>query len=190
MKGIVFTLLEDRILADYGEDAWDEILDEAGVDGIYTTLGNYPHEELVALLDAAEPYAGYSGRDAQRWFGRHALVQLADKYPELFEPHTSTRGFALTINDVIHPEVRKLYPGAEVPTFEVEEHPDEGDLLLRYTSTRGLCSFAEGLLQGTGDLYGEEIDVEQPSCVHEGDDHCDLVLQVEGTPSAEAAAHG
>lgn len=190
MKGIIFTLLEHRILADYGEEAWDRIVEDADVDGIYTTLGNYSHEELLDLLEAAEAYTGKSGAEALRWFGRDALHQLADKYPDLFEPHASTRAFALTINGVIHPEVRKLYPGAQVPTFDVDEHPEQGDLMLRYRSTRGLCYFAEGLLHGTADHYGEQVNVEQPSCVHKSDDHCDLLLQVHSTPDEGGSARG
>lgn len=188
MKGLVFVLLENRIRADHGDQAWDEILEETGLEGVYTTVGDYPYQEFVALLEAAEPYIGERGREAQRWFGRRALHQLAEEFFELFEPHDSTRAFALTINDVIHPEVRKLYPGAEVPTFDIDEAPAEGDLLLRYNSGRGLCSFAEGLLEGTADLYGETITVEQPACVHEGDPHCDLVLTVEGTTEARRLA--
>lgn len=190
MKGIIFTLLENRIREDHGEDVWDEVLAEAGVDGVYTTLGNYPHEDLLDLLEAAEPYTGYSGREAQRWFGHQALHQLADKYPHLFEPHDTTRSFALNLNEVIHPEVRKLYPGAHVPTFRVEEDPEEGDLELGYRSERGLCSFAEGLLLGTADRYDERIDVHQPTCVHLGDPHCELVLDVQAGSPREGTEGG
>jgi hypothetical protein len=135
VKGIVFTLLEETIVDEHGMDAWDRILEEAGLDGVYTTLGNYPYEQLVTLLQAAEPVVGYSGRRAQQWFGRRALHRLADRYPELFEPHTSTREFALTLNDVIHPEVRKLYPGAEVPIFALRVRA--GPVLVRRGSVVG-----------------------------------------------------
>jgi hypothetical protein len=32
-----------------------------------------------------------------------------------FENVTATKSFLLTLNHIIHPEVRKLHPGAEVP---------------------------------------------------------------------------
>lgn len=177
MKGIIFILLEERIVEDHGHDAWDEILERAGVEGVYTTLGNYPYEAFLDLLQAAEPYTGTSGRDAQRWFGRHALHTFTQEHPHLFEPHDSTISFTKDLNEVIHPEVRKLYPEAPVPTFEVDEDPDEGDLLISYKSSRGLCSFAEGLIDGTADLYQEAVHIEQPACVHEGDDHCEILIR-------------
>ena len=43
---------------------------------------------------------------------------FAVRYPQFFEPHDCTRSFVLTLNDIIHPEVRKLYPGADVPEFD------------------------------------------------------------------------
>ncbi len=180
MKGLVFNLLENQILADHGEHAWERILRDAGVDDAYQTHADYPAEDLLLLLDAAEPYTRRGGREAQRWFGRRAFHQLAAEFHHLFKPHDSTVAFARAINDTIHPEVRKHYPGAEVPTFDVEEHPPGGDLRLRYESYRGLCSFAEGLIEGVGNLYGEKVTIQQPRCVHEKDPHCDLVITAQG----------
>lgn len=178
MKGVIFIMLEEEIRDEVGQEAWDQVLDEAGLEGVYTTLGNYPHEEFVELLEAAEPYTGETGRDAQKWFGRRALHQFTRKHPHLFEPHDSTLSFAGSLNDVIHPEVRKLYPEAPVPTFDIDEAPPRGDLVIAYESPRGLCSFAEGLLLGTADTYDEALVVEQPVCVHEGDGHCEILIQV------------
>ena len=53
MKGIVFNLLEDLVVRDHGEDAWDDLLEEAGSDGAYTSLGSYDDAELLALVGAA-----------------------------------------------------------------------------------------------------------------------------------------
>jgi len=33
MKGIVFNLLEEIVVEHHDEDTWDDLLDEAGVDG-------------------------------------------------------------------------------------------------------------------------------------------------------------
>jgi predicted hydrocarbon binding protein len=66
--------------------------------------------------------------------------------------------------------VRKLYPGADVPEFDFEVR--EGVLVMGYRSPRKLCSFAEGLLLGAADHYGEQVTIEQPSCMKRGDDQC------------------
>lgn len=175
LKGVIFLVLEETIVEEFGVSAWQEILDEAGSDGDYTTWGYYSDEELVDLVDAAEPHIGASGQAALRWVGQHALGKLAQMYPSIFRQHPSTREFVVNLNDIIHPEVEKLYPGANTPIFEYGDE-EENPLVVRYTSDRGLCSFAEGLILGTADWYEEEVEIDQSSCMHEGDPDCTLHL--------------
>jgi hypothetical protein len=171
MKGIVFNLLEQAVVEEHGEDTWDALLEAAGVDGAYTSLGNYPDEELGRLVSAASAALETPPEDVVRWFGRTALPLLAQQYPQFFDPHTSSRSFMLTLNDIIHPEVRKLYSGAEVPVFTYYPAPDDA-LLMGYKSTRKLCHFGEGLIEGAAAHYNEDVLVEQPKCVLRGDDQC------------------
>src|SRR5712691_7479729 len=163
MKGIVFNLLEDTVSRKYGEDVWDDLLAAAGLEGAYTSLGGYPDGDLLELVDAASAALGLPPDDVVRWFGRSALPLLADSYPQFFEPHRSARPFILTLNDIIHPEVRKIYPGADVPVFDFDAMSDEM-LVLGYSSPRQLCPFAEGLVEGAADYYGEHASITQPLC--------------------------
>jgi hypothetical protein len=174
VKGVVFNLLEQLVARDFGEDTWDSLLEASRLDGVYTSLGNYPDEDLVKLVSAAANALSMPPDDVVIWFGRNALPLFATRYPQLFEPHNSTRSFVLTLNDIIHPEVRKLYPGADVPEFDFDLR--DGVLVMGYRSARKLCSFAEGLLFGTADHYGERLTVEQPTCMKRGDDKCVLEI--------------
>jgi Haem-NO-binding len=175
MKGIVFNLLEEIVVREHGEDTWDALLDAAGLDGAYTSLGNYPDEHLVGLVGAASQALGLPADDVVRWFGRNALPLLADRYPAFFEPHQEARSFVLTLNEIIHPEVRKLYPGAATPDF-VFDASDPDRLVLDYRSARQLCAFAEGLLLGAGDHYGQTVAIEQSECMHRGDERCLIAI--------------
>jgi hypothetical protein len=175
MKGIVFNLLEEIVSREYGEDAWDALLDAAGLDGAYTSLGSYSDSDLMGLVMAASTTLGVSADEIVRWFGRSALPLFADRYPQFFEPHDSTRSFVLTLNRVIHPEVRKLYPGAEVPVFDFNTSSDE-KLVMGYSSPRKMCAFAEGLIEGAASHYGEEAVIDQPKCMVRGDDKCVLEI--------------
>jgi len=175
MKGIVFNLLEEIVVREHGEETWELLLDRAGVAGVYTSLGNYPDADLTALVGAAAEALDLPADDVVRWFGRHALPLLAARYPALFEPHTDARSFVLTLNEIIHPEVRKLYPGAETPAFSFDaSQPDR--LVMDYRSSRRLCAFAEGLLLGAADHYGQTIAIEQPECMERGDDRCLIAI--------------
>jgi heme-NO-binding protein len=99
---------------------------------------------------------------------------FAERYPGFFEPHQTTLEFLLTLNEIIHPEVRKLYPGAEVPVFDhsVSDHR----LTMGYKSDRKLCMFAEGLIEGAAAHYEEELTVKQPTCMNRGDERCVLEI--------------
>lgn len=179
MKGIVFNVLEDVVSAAHGEEAWDDLLDSAGLDGAYTSLGSYPDEQLHALVELASARLDIPRHDLIRWFGRKSAGHFAQRYPQFFAPHTGTRPFLLTLNDVIHAEVRKLYPGASVPDFDFDDRRD-GRLGMIYRSAKKMCAFGEGLILGAGDHYRETVTVEQPACMHRGDDHCLLLCSFGG----------
>ena len=97
MKGVVFNLLEQLVARDHGEDTWDALLDASGLDGVYTSLGSYPDEDLAKLVIAAADARDIPADDVVVWLGRNALPLFAERYPQLFEPHDSTRPFVLTL---------------------------------------------------------------------------------------------
>jgi hypothetical protein len=176
MKGIVFNLLEQVVVDAHGEDAWEDLLDDASLEGVYTSLGSYADEDLLSLVGAASEMLDLPADDIVRWFGRSSIPHFAERYPQLFEPHERTRSFVLTLNNIIHPEVRKLYPGATVPDFEFDASSPDG-LVMGYDSPRKMCAFAEGLLHGAADHFGEVAEIEQPECMKRGDARCLLSIR-------------
>jgi hypothetical protein len=171
MKGIVFNLLEEVVAHNYGEDTWDQILAATRLNGAYTSLGSYPDEDLRELVAVAAQIVGRTPFEVLRWFGTQAIPLLFDRYPGFFTPQSSTRPFLLSVNNIIHPEVRKVYPGAQVPTFEFIEDP-AGGLLMGYRSPRRLCALAQGFTEGAAAHYGETVVFEHRECMHRGDERC------------------
>jgi len=171
MKGVIFNLLEEVVRQEHGDDTWDRLLEDANCEGVYASLGSYADEELARLVTAASSALEIEPDEVIRWFGRKAVPLLAERYPRFFEPHSSTLSFLLTLNEIIHPEVRKIYPGANVPVFDFEQ-PADGKLLLGYQSSRGLCALAEGLTQGAADHYGETVQLAHLECTGRGDQRC------------------
>lgn len=80
MKGIVFNLLEEVVRYEFGEATWDALLDAARLEGTYTSLGNYPDADMIRLVAAASSVLNLPDDHVLRWFGRHALTLLADRY--------------------------------------------------------------------------------------------------------------
>jgi hypothetical protein len=171
MKGIIFNLLEEVVVSNYGEDTWDQLLTTTALDGAYTSLGSYPDEQIQELVGAASQMLGLTPFEVLRWFGRQAIPLLFHRYPGFFSSQPSTRPFVLSVNNIIHPEVRKVYPGADVPTFEFQDELD-GGLLMGYLSPRRLCALAQGFIEGAATHYGETVIFEHRECMHQGDKKC------------------
>lgn len=172
MKGIIFKILETVVIDNFGEDAWDQALEQADVSGVYTSIGNYEDSEILAIVNALPAATGEQQSDRLRWFGRMAIPTLQQSFPQFFAGH-DLRSILPTLNHAIHPEVRKLYPGANPPVFEL----DQADCVtLTYRSERGLCHLAEGFILGSAELLQESITVTQNHCMHHGDDRCDIVI--------------
>ena len=181
MKGIVFNLFEEVVRQHYGEDTWDDLLESAGVDGAYTSLGSYGDDEFPKLVGAGAAALQQTPNEVVRWFGCNALPLMAQKYPGFFRGHSDTRSFLLTLNSIIHPEVRKVYPGADVPIFDFQT-PTDRELIVGYRSPRKLCAFAQGLVEGAAGHFGEAVSFEHEQCMHRGDEKC--VFRISFNPRA------
>lgn len=174
MKGIVFNVLEAVVGEAHGEGTWDALVDAAGVSGAYTSMGNYPDAELFALVGAASAALKLEPDVIVEWFGTQAIGKFYARYPQFFDPHKDTRSFILTLNEIIHPEVRKLYPGADAPDFDFQAFPD-GSLSMVYHSKKKLCSLAIGLVQGAAAHYGQTASItHEGACMKSGGSSCVL----------------
>lgn len=171
VKGVVFNLLEEVVVRDFGPDMWDTLIDDAQVSGAYTSLGNYSDEEIVQLVNTAADKLNLTSSEVLRWFGEQAMPILKERYGALFSGHLSSRNFVLSVNSIIHPEVRKLYSGASCPFFHFKEG-ENGAVLMTYQSSRRMCDLAHGFVRGASRLFCEEVDIEHHSCMNHGADVC------------------
>lgn len=175
MKGVVFNLLNDMVEVTYGLAAWDALLSKTGLDGIYVATESYPDTQLYALVGAASEMTSIDASDLIRAFGRHMIPNFVQQYPVFFGAGMRLKDFLLTIDQVVHVEVRKLFPDAGLPEFRYSDAaPDE--LVMLYRSPRRLCRLAEGLIDGAATHFGEQYSLDHSVCMHAGDDHCELRL--------------
>ena len=172
MKGVIFNLAEEVVTEAFSADVWDDILEKSGLGGSYTSLGSYPDGDLFRLVGAAAEQLDVPADDVVRLLGTGAIPLLAQRFPAFFE-HPSTVPFLLTLNDIIHPEVLKLYPEADLPRFDFEAHGSTR-LVLGYRSHRKLCALAEGFIIGASRHFGESATISQPQCMNDGADQCVL----------------
>ena len=160
MKGIVFTEFIEMVEERYGLEVVDRIIENAGLEsgGAYTAVGTYNPGEMASLLGQLSAQVGVGVPELLRGFGEHLFGRLAMSYGGLLEGAESAFDLLERIDGVIHPEVRKLYPDAELPSFETKRVGADR-LVMTYRSPRGLADLAEGLIRGCARWYGQEIEV-------------------------------
>jgi hypothetical protein len=159
MKGLIFNIAEEIVVDLFDEDTWDQLLETAGIDGAYTAIGNYSDGELLAIISRLADTLGQTTDEVFRTVGRLALPKLSARLTGDVRPIGGAQKFLMSVNDIIHPEVRMLYPESTPPIFVFEE-VDEDVLEVVYRSQRRLDALAEGLILGCGDLFGQEIRVD------------------------------
>ena len=80
MKGIVFVELLAMAEDTFGEEVVDRVIDAAALPsgGAFTSVGNYPCEELMTLIRGFSTHSGIPGAELQRLFG-HWMMQSFDR---------------------------------------------------------------------------------------------------------------
>ncbi len=173
MKGVIFAFLADMVEDKFGLEAWDSILHETNLDGIYVSADTYDDEQLFRLVEAASAKTGIDADDLIRSFGKYSFGKFQQMHPDFCNPNFSLKQFLLTVDNVIHVEVKKLHPDAILPSFKYDEISDN-ELSMFYNSPRKLCILAEGLIAGAAEFYGTEYELKHDTCMHDGADHCHL----------------
>lgn len=161
MKGMVFTEFMDMVEDKFSEDMLDTIIEEADLpnDGAYTAVGTYDHAEIVRMVQSLSSHTELPIPTLLEVFGEHLFSRFADLYPRFFEGITSSKQFLAGVDNYIHVEVYKLYPDAELPKFDINEH-DNGDLEMVYRSSRHFQDLAIGLIKGCLAHFKDEAQLE------------------------------
>ncbi len=159
MKGIVFTELIEMVEQELGAEVADKMISRSNTenDGAYTAVGTYNHAELIQLVVSLSAETGVPVPDLVQTFGRHLFGRFNTLYPQFFEGIDSAIDFLPRVETYIHVEVRKLYPDAELPSFECET--GENSLKMTYHSKRPFADLAEGLILACVDHFQDQLEV-------------------------------
>jgi hypothetical protein len=160
MKGVVFTEFLEMVETTFGPAVADKIIVDAQLPtgGVYTAVGTYDHRELIALVQQLSAVTNTPAGTLVIAFGRHLFERFAAGYPQFFTGVDSALVFLKNVEAYIHPEVRKLYPDAELPRFEARDL-DADSLELIYRSSRHFADLAEGLIQGCVAHFNDPLDL-------------------------------
>ena len=153
----------------FGYETVDKIITESDLpnDGAYSAVGTYKHEELVRMVVALNKESGIPVPDLIRTYGNYFFSVLAANYGMFISRVPNLFAFLQSIHGHIHVEVKKLYPDAELPAFDVLEVTDKRMVMI-YSSERKLSDFAEGLLESAADYFNEKVVIEKTPMKEDG----------------------
>jgi len=169
MHGLIFASFRDYLVTEHGAAVANDVT--AG-EPQYTLSEAYPDEQFLALLERACARTALSRDDLLFEFGVFtAATTFARLYSVLFRLSPTARDFLLTVETPIHEVIRETLPEARPPEIAVT-NLGEKSLEIVYTSPRRICAMLRGLVEGTGRVYDEVLQVEELECMHHGASAC------------------
>ena len=169
MKGIVFREFMEMVESTFGDEMAEKLIEDNDLEsnGIYTAVGTYDHQELVAMAITLSKETGLPVDALVEAFGNYLFGRFLELFPIFFNHGTSFE-FLDTIHDVVHVEVLKLYPEATLPDFVSKIEEDGRTLHFEYRSPRHFADLAVGLMKGAFDHWNETVEMEREDKIVDG----------------------
>lgn len=157
MKGMMFTEWVEWVERTWSPGVVDEVIDaqELPSKGAYTANGTYEHTEMLTLFGGLGQKVNQPVPTLVKAFGEALFPILVGAHPQALADAPTAFALLGQLDAHIHPEVRRLYPEAEVPSFEATRR---GSVFrLTYRSSRPFADLAEGLLAGCIAWFDEPL---------------------------------
>ncbi len=161
MKGIIFTEFLELVEEKFGFEMVDQIISQSNLKsgGVYTAVGTYEFSEMLQLLTHLSENTNISADDLLLVYAEHLFKVLVESYPQLVERYKDPMSLLASIENHIHVEVQKIYPEAQLPTFDLEERTDD-KMVMVYKSERALYMLGKGLMLETFKLFKVPVQID------------------------------
>lgn len=179
MHGIIFTELRKYVSGKVGKEAWDGALKDAGLAAkIYLPIQSYPDTEAVAIITAVSRKTGQGISTILEDFGEFIAPHLLNMYRVLLKAEWRTLDVIENTEATIHRLVRLNTPDAAPPKL-VTRRPTPNEVIITYTSKRGMCAVAKGIAGGIAKQYNERIRITETGCMLKGAPTCEISVKLE-----------
>lgn len=171
MKGIVFREFIDMVESQFSPETADAIIEASSLstNGAYTSVGTYPHQEMVDLVSNLSTQTGISVPNLLQHFGRHLFARFVDVHPNLTNAFSDVFSLLSALENTIHVDVNKLYRDAELPSFNYEQDGHQ-QMVFIYRSRRRMADFAQGLIEGCIAHFKENIALQRADLPPQGEE--------------------
>ncbi|WP_425076750.1 heme NO-binding domain-containing protein [Psychroserpens sp. S379A] len=169
MKGIIFTEFLELVEEKFGLAMVDKIITQSNLEseGIYTAVGTYEFSEMLQLISHLSENTDIAVDDLLMVYSEHLFKALIKTHPNLVEHYKDPMNLLSSIENHIHVEVQKIYPDAQLPTFELEQKTDD-KMVMVYKSDKALYMLGKGLMLETFKLFKVPVNIEMKKLNEKG----------------------
>ena len=172
MHGSICCIVKKFVEVNHGSAAWETILENAGHPGlVLSPIATYPDEAVVELLTAGCELLGCDLGTLLKSLGRFAAPELLSFAANMLHPSWKSFELLANVETIIHRTIRIQNPEAQPANIQAFRL-NENTVQVIYSSRRGLCDLAEGILNGLGEFYNENLEVRQLTCSKQGEPFC------------------
>ncbi|SFZ95144.1 Haem-NO-binding [Flaviramulus basaltis] len=113
---------------------------------------------MLSLLSHLSKKTTISIDDLLLVYSEHFFDVLVNSYPELIKQYKDPIDMLASIESHIHVEVQKIYPDAELPTFQIQ-NKTKNSLTMIYKSSRAMYYFGLGLMNKTFEHFNSSAEI-------------------------------
>jgi hypothetical protein len=160
MKGVVPSCLGEMVGKRYGDSAWQQVLETAGLSAntYFRPQEDVDDATVMRLLQSMCAVLGLGRMAAAEAFGEHWCCEFAPRiYRSYYVGCANAKEFLLRMGQV-HEQVTRAHPLARPPMFTYED-PAPDRLIMNYESHRSMGDIFVGLVKGVGRYFHEDLKV-------------------------------
>ena len=173
MYGIVNKAIQELVIANFGEEKWEEIRERSGIEEDFF-ISSEPYDDAITyqLAQAVGEEMNMKLSEVLIAFGEWWVIKTTkERYSGLMESGGSTLKEFLENLPLFHNRVMLVYPKLTPPEFKVSDI-QEKSLNLHYFSKReGLQDFVTGLIQGLGKMFDTPVTIKLLQTRNDGESH-------------------
>ncbi|KAM9439599.1 guanylate cyclase soluble subunit beta-2-like [Clarias gariepinus] len=159
--GFINTCLKSLVIDKFGEDTWNKLRNEAGVQDTFMTYEVYKDDITMRLVAEACKLLDLEASAVLRQFGEYFFEFCKRSgYDHMLRTLGGNLFEFIENLDALHGYLSLSYKEMNAPSFRVEKNCD-GSMLLHYYSDRsGLCHIVPGIIGAVAkDFFNSQIDI-------------------------------
>ncbi|XP_015684710.2 guanylate cyclase soluble subunit beta-2-like [Protobothrops mucrosquamatus] len=160
--GFINTCLKSMVVEKYGEEIWENLRVQTGVQDNFFTFEVYKDEITMQLIDKACQMLDVSPDMVLKQFGEYFFEFCKQSgYDHMLRTLGGNLYEFIENLDALHGYLSLSYQEMNAPSFRVEKNEDGSMYLHYYSDRRGLCHIVPGIIGAAAlDFFNTEISME------------------------------